>query len=56
MAFDFQTHDAPDIAPLVRQDDQSRSAKDRRRFAAVEALPLGHGGTPDMAQDRKSVV
>jgi len=49
MAFDFQTHDAPDIAPLVRQDDQSRSAKDRRRFAAVEALPLGHGGTPDMA-------
>src|SRR2546428_163131 len=49
MAFDFQTHDAPDIAPLVRQDDQSLSAKDRRRFAAVEALPLGHGGTPDMA-------
>jgi hypothetical protein len=33
----------------VRPDSQRLAAKDRRRFAAVEALPLGHGGTPDMA-------
>jgi len=49
MAFDCQKHDAPDIAQLLRQYDQSLSAKDRRRFAAVEALTLGHGGTTDMA-------
>ena len=41
MAFDFQKPYAPDIAPLWRQDSQSRSAKDRRRLAAVEALTLG---------------
>ena len=45
MAFDFQKHDAPDIAQLLRPDYQSLSEKDRRRFAAVEALTRGHGGT-----------
>ena len=45
MAFDFQKHDAPDIEQLLRQYDQSLSEKDRRRFAAVEALTRGHGGT-----------
>ena len=49
MAFDFQKHYAPDIEQLLRQYDQSLSEKDRRRFAAVEALPLGHGGTTDIA-------
>src|SRR6266446_7489780 len=45
MAFDFQKHYAPDIEQLLRQYYQSLSEKDRRRFAAVEALTLGHGGT-----------
>src|SRR3989442_2952891 len=49
MAFDFQKHDAPDIAQLLRPDYQSLSEKDRRRFAAVEALTLGHGGTTYIA-------
>ena len=44
MAFDFQKHYAPDIEQLLRQYYQSLSEKDRRRFAAVEALTLGHGG------------
>jgi len=45
MAFDFQKPYAPDIEQLLRQYYQSLSEKDRRRFAAVEALTLGHGGT-----------
>jgi len=49
MAFDFQKHYAPDIEQLLRQYYQSLSEKDRRRFAAVEALTLGHGGTTDIA-------
>ena len=49
MAFDFQKHYAPDIAQLLRQYYQSLSEKDRRRFAAVEALTLGHGGTTYIA-------
>ena len=49
MAFDLQKHDAPDIEQLLRQYSQSLSEKDRRHFAAVEALTLGHGGTTDIA-------
>jgi hypothetical protein len=49
MALDFQKPYAPDIAQRLRQDDQSLSAKDRRRLAAVEALTLGHGGTTSIA-------
>src|SRR3989449_8551821 len=49
MAFDFQKHYAPDIEQLLRQYYQSLSEKDRRRFAAVEALTLGHGGTTYIA-------
>jgi hypothetical protein len=45
MAFDFQKPYAPGIEQLLRQYYQSLSEKDRRRFAAVEALTLGHGGT-----------
>jgi hypothetical protein len=46
MAFDFQKHYAPDIEQLLRQYYQSLSEKDRRRFAAVEALTLAgvYGG------------
>jgi hypothetical protein len=44
MAFYFQQHYAPEIEQLLRQYYQSLSEKDRRRFAAVEALTLGHGG------------
>ena len=49
MAFDLQKPYAPDLAQRLRQDDQSLSAQDRRRCAAVEALTRGHGGTPSMA-------
>jgi Rhodopirellula transposase DDE domain len=49
MAFDFQKPYAPDIEQLLRQYYQSLSEKDRRRFAAVEALTLGHGGTTYIA-------
>jgi hypothetical protein len=49
MAFAFQKHYAPEIEQLLRQYYQSLSEKDRRRFAAVEALTLGHGGITYMA-------
>ncbi|HEY5867821.1 MAG TPA: ISAzo13 family transposase [Candidatus Tectomicrobia bacterium] len=45
MAFYFQKPYAPAIEQLLRQYYQSLSEKDRRRFAAVEAIRLGHGGT-----------
>lgn len=35
---------SPDIEELMRQFYQSLSEKDRRRFAALEALQLGYGG------------
>ena len=44
MAFYFQKAYSPEIEPLVRHYDQSLSEKDRRGFAAVEAMTLGHGG------------
>ncbi len=44
MAFCFQKVYGPEIEQLLRQYDQSLSEKDRRRFAAVEAITLGHGG------------
>jgi hypothetical protein len=49
MAFSFQKTDSPDIEQLLRQDYQSLSEKDRRRFAALEAITRGHGGTRDIA-------
>ncbi len=45
MAFSFQKPYGPAIEQPLRQYDQSLSEKDRRRFAAVEAITLGHGGT-----------
>ena len=50
MAFSFQKTYSPDIEQLLRQYYQSLSEKDRRRFAALEAIKLGHGGTRYIAQ------
>jgi hypothetical protein len=50
MAFDFQKPYSPDIEQQLRQYYQSLSEKDRRRFAAIEALTLGYGGMRYIAQ------
>ena len=50
MAFSFQKTYRPDIEQLLRQYYQSLSEKDRRRFAALEAIKLGHGGTRSIAK------
>ena len=50
MAFYFQKTYSPEIEQLVRQYYQSLSEKDRRRFAALEAIKLGHGGTQYIAK------
>jgi len=50
MAFDFQKTYRPEIEQLLRQYYQSLSEKDRRRFAALEAVKLGHGGTRYIAK------
>src|SRR2546426_8154618 len=44
MAFAFQKPYDPAIEHQLRQYSQSLSEKDRRRFAALEAIKLGHGG------------
>src|SRR5215510_5302595 len=44
LVFSFQKTYSPDIEQLLRQYYQSLSEKDRRRFAALEAIQLGHGG------------
>src|SRR6266481_936067 len=45
MAFYFRKTYSPEIERLLCQYYQSLSEKDRRRFAALEAIKLGHGGT-----------
>jgi hypothetical protein len=45
MAFSFRKMYSPEIERLLCQYYQSLSEKDRRRFAALEAIKLGHGGT-----------
>ncbi len=50
MAFYLQKTYRPQIAPLLRQDSQSLSDKGRRRFAALEAITLGHGGPRSIAK------
>ena len=50
MAFYFQKTYRPEIEQLLRQYYQSLSEKDRRRFAALEAIKLGHGGTRYIAK------
>jgi hypothetical protein len=44
MAFHFQKAYGREIERHLRQYYQSLSEKDRRRYAAVEAIKLGHGG------------
>src|SRR5712671_2001265 len=50
MAFSFHKTYSPDIEQLLRQYYQSLSEKDRRRFAALEAIQLGHGGIRYMSK------
>src|SRR5712691_11784379 len=49
LVFSFQKTYPPAIEQLLRQYSQSLSEKDRRRFAAVEAITLGHGGIRSIA-------
>ena len=44
MAFHFRCSYPPDIEEHMRNCFTSLSEKDRRRYAAVEAVKLGHGG------------
>ena len=44
MAFTFTTQYSPEIEDRMRGFYQTLAEKDRRRFAALEALRLGHGG------------
>jgi hypothetical protein len=44
MAFVFQKEYEPNIAEQTRAFWQTLSERDRRRFAALEAARLGHGG------------
>jgi hypothetical protein len=50
MAFAVQKTSSPEIERLLYQDSQSLSEKDRRRFAALEAIQLGHGGIRSLAK------
>src|SRR5713101_6167276 len=52
MAFSFRKTYSPEIERLLCQYYQSLSEKDRRRFAALEAIKLGHGGTRYIAKVR----
>jgi hypothetical protein len=50
MVFYFQKPYGPAIEEQLCQYYQSLSEKDRRRFAAVQAITLGHGGIQYIAQ------
>lgn len=50
MAFTFQAHYSPEVAACVRNFYDSLSEKDQRRYAAVEARRLGHGGIEYVAE------
>src|SRR6266446_3608374 len=49
LGFSLQKTSPPAIAQRLRHYYQSLSEKDRRRFAAVEALTRGHGGIRSIA-------
>ena len=49
MAFQFSGPYAPEVEERVRGFYLTLSEKDRRRFAAVEARQLGHGGVEYVA-------
>jgi hypothetical protein len=50
MAFAFTSHFAPDVEARMKRFYESLSEKDARRYAAVEASKLGHGGIEYVAQ------
>jgi hypothetical protein len=50
MAFAFQSPYTPEVAATVRAFYATLSEKDQRRYAAVEATRLGHGGIEYVAQ------
>lgn len=50
MAFVFEKRFEPRIEEQMRAFERTLSEKDRRRFAALEALRLGHGGIEYVAE------
>ena len=50
MAFQFAAEYASEVVERVRGFYQTLSEKDRRRYAAVEARRLGHGGVEYVAR------
>jgi hypothetical protein len=50
MAFLFQQRYEPQVEERMRAFGQTLSEKDRRRFAALEAARLGHGGIEYVAE------
>jgi hypothetical protein len=50
MAFVFQERYEPRVEEQVRAFERTLSEKDRRRFAALEAVRLGHGGIEYVAE------
>lgn len=50
MAFVFQERYEPRVEERMRGFSQTLSEKDRRRFAALEAARLGHGGVEYIAE------
>ena len=50
MAFSFQAQYPPAVAARVRAFYATLSEKDQRRYAAVEARRLGHGGIAYVAE------
>ena len=50
MAFVFQERYEPHVEDQMRAVERTLSEKDRRRFAALEAMRLGHGGTAYIAE------
>ena len=50
MAFAFQAQYPPEVAERVRAIYATLSEKDQRRYAAVEAARLGHGGIAYVAE------
>lgn len=50
MAFTFQKRYEPRVEEQMRAFQQTLSEKDRRRFAALEAARLGHGGIEYVAE------
>jgi hypothetical protein len=50
MAFVFQERYEPHIEERMRRFAETLSERDRRRFAALEAARLGHGGVEYIAE------